>query len=197
MGAGLFFLSYALLEVPSNLILHRVGARVWMSRIMVSWGLVSMSTVFVTGKTSFYQLRLLLGAAQAGFFPGLILYLTYWLPSRVRGRILRLFYFGAPLAFIFGGPVSGLLLQMRPRVGLQNWQWMFLSERLLAVVVGIWSYSYLEDKPSDAAWLPVAEKKALIEELSREENERRSHSPLALGAMVRDLRMMHLVLIYL
>lgn len=196
LGAGLFFLSYALLEVPSNLVLHRVGAKVWMSRIMVSWGLVSMATIFVTGPTSFYLLRLLLGAAEAGFFPGVVLYLTYWFPNRSRGQILGMFYFGAPLAFIFGGPVSGLLLQMRPLFGLQNWQWMFLTEGLLAVVVGIWAYWYLGDKPTGATWLSAAEKSALVEELSWEENERRSHGPIALLPMFRDLRMMHFVSIY-
>ncbi len=195
-GAGLFFLSYALLEVPSNLLLHRIGARIWMSRIMVSWGLVSMATMFVSGQTSFYTLRLLLGAAEAGFFPGVILYLTYWFPSSVRGQVLGLFYLGAPLAFIFGGPVSGLLLQMSPRLGLQNWQWMFLTEGLLAVVIGIWAYWYLDDTPSAAAWLPADERIALVEQLSREENERRSHSPSAFFAMLCDLRIMHFVLIY-
>jgi len=130
MGAGLFFLTYALFEVPSNLILHWVGARVWMCRIMVSWGLVSIATLFVSGPRSFYVLRLLLGAAEAGFFPGVILYLSYWFPNRMRGQILGLFYFGAPLAFIVGGPLSGLLLELPARTGLQGWQWMFLSEGL-------------------------------------------------------------------
>ena len=196
LGAGLFFLSYASLEVPSNVFLYRVGARIWMSRIMVSWGLVSMVTMFVRGQTSFYVLRLLLGAAEAGFFPGVILYLTYWFPSSVRGQILGLFYLGAPLAFIFGTPVSGLLLRMSPRLGLQNWQWMFLTEGLLAVVVGIWAYWHLDDNPSSARWLPVDEKSALVEQLSREENERRLHGPAAFLTVLRDMRIVHLVLIY-
>lgn len=196
LGAGLFFLTYALFEVPSNLIMHRVGAKVWMCRIMVSWGLVSMCTLFVKGEMSFYLLRLLLGVAEAGFFPGVILYLTYWFPNRVRGQILGLFYFGAPLAFILGGPLSGLLLEIHGRAGLQGWQWMFLTEGLLAVAVGIWAYWYLGNKPADAAWLPAAEKEALIAELSREENERRAHGPSAfLGGLVNP-RVMHFIVIY-
>ena len=196
LGAGLFFLSYAICEVPSNLILHRVGARVWMARIMVSWGLVSMATMFVQGSRSFYLLRLLLGAAEAGFFPGVILYLTYWFPQRVRGQILGLFYCGAPLALIVGGPVSGLLLQVYPRSVLQNWQWMFLVEGSLAVAVGIWSYWYLDDRPSDARWLPAEEKRALEQALAVEEGQRRSHSPASAAAMLRDARILGFGLIY-
>ena len=112
LGAGLFFLTYALLEVPSNLIMHRVGARIWMARIMVTWGLIAAAMMFAKGEYSFYALRLLLGAAEAGFFPGVILYLTYWFPQRSRGQVMGLFYFGAPLAFIFGSPLSGLLLEL-------------------------------------------------------------------------------------
>ena len=197
LGAGLFFISYAIFEVPSNLILHRVGARSWMARIMVSWGLVSMATMFVKGSSSFYLLRLLLGAAEAGFFPGVILYLTYWFPNRVRGQILGLFYFGAPLAFIVGGPISGLLLQMHPKGGLQNWQWMFLVEGLLAVIVGIWSYWYLDNRPSDAGWLPAEEKRALADALSVEETQRRSCGPVKLLPTLGDFRVLHFAIIYL
>lgn len=197
LAAGLFFISYAVFEVPSNLILHRVGARAWMARIMVSWGLISMATMFIRGSNSFYVLRLLLGTAEAGFFPGVILYLTYWFPNHVRGQILGLFYFGAPLAFIFGAPISGLLLQMHPQGGLQNWQWMFLVEGLLAVVVGIWSYWYLDNRPSDADWLPPREKRALADALSVEENERRSSGPMKLLPMLGDFRVLHFAMIYL
>ncbi len=196
LGAGLFFLSYALFEVPSNLILHRVGARVWMARIMVTWGVVSMSTLLVRGSASFYLLRLLLGAAEAGFFPGVILYLTYWFPNRVRGRVLGLFYFGAPLAFIGGAPLSGLLLEMPPWAGLQSWQWMFLIEGLLAVVVGFAAWWYLDDRPSLARWLPGDEKRALVEALAREENERSSHSPAGLLELLGDRRVLHFSLVY-
>ena len=196
MGAGLFFLTYAIFEIPSNLILHRVGARVWMCRIMVSWGLVSMGTLLVTGPRSFYALRLLLGLAEAGFFPGVILYLSYWFPNGVRGRILGFFYFGAPLAFIVGGPVSGLLLQMPARAGLQGWQWMFLSEGLMAVGVGVWAYFYLGDKPEDARWLTAAEKKSLLTVLREEENARRRSGSSAFPGVLTDWRVLHYVLIY-
>jgi MFS family permease len=196
MAAGLFFISYALFELPSNLILHRVGAKIWMARIMVSWGVVSMATLFVTGRSSFYLLRLMLGAAEAGFFPGVILYLTYWFPRKVRGEILGLFYFGAPLAFIFGGPISGLLLQMHPHFGLQNWQWMFLVEGFAAVAVGVWAYWYLDDRPSDATWIPFEEKQALTNVLTREQDEQSAHSPAKLLSVFGDLRAMEFVLIY-
>ena len=112
LGAGLFFISYSLCGFPSNLILHKIGAKVWISFLMVGWGLASMATMFVTGSTSFYLLRLLLGVLEAGFFPGAILYLTYWFPNRVRGRITGLFYLGVPVALIVGGPLSGFLLEM-------------------------------------------------------------------------------------
>ncbi len=196
MGAGLFFLTYALFEVPSNLILHRVGARVWLCRIMVSWGFVSLATLFVSGPRSFYLLRLLLGAAEAGFFPGVILYLSYWFPNRMRGQILGLFYFGAPLAFIFGGPLSGLLLEVPARTGLQGWQWMFLSEGLLAVAVGAWAYTYLGDRPEGASWLPEAEKQALLTVLRKEEMERRGYGASAFPAVLLDGRVLHYALIY-
>jgi MFS family permease len=195
-GAGVCFLSYALFEIPSNLILHRVGARVWMTRIMLTWGLVSMATMLVRGSASFYLLRLLLGAAEAGFFPGVILYLTYWFPNRVRGRILGLFYFGAPLAFIFGGPLSGLILEMRPVGGLQNWQWMFLVEGFLSVVVGLLTYRFLDDRPSSAAWLAPDERQALTDTLAREEAERSTHGPARVLPLLRDLRVLHFVLVY-
>lgn len=196
MAAGLFFITYAIFELPSNLILHRVGAKVWMARIMVTWGVVSMATMFVTGSTSFYILRLLLGAAEAGFFPGVILYLTYWFPRKVRGEIVGLIYFGAPLAFIFGGPISGLLLQMHPHFGLWNWQWMFMVEGFAAVAVGIWSYWFLDSRPSGARWLSAEEKQALAVLLAWEQEEQRAHSPARLRSLFADMRIAEFVLIY-
>ena len=152
-GASIFFLGYALFEVPSNLIMHRVGAKIWMARIMVTWGLISAAMMFAHNETTFYILRVLLGIAEAGFFPGVILYLTYWFPSFARGRAMGLFYFGAPLAFIFGSPLSGMLLEFDGFGGLHGWQWMFMVEGLLASVVGVWAYFYLDNKPADAKWL--------------------------------------------
>jgi MFS family permease len=194
MGAGIFFVGYALLEIPSNLILHRIGARRWLARIMVTWGLISAATIFVEGSRSFYLLRLLLGAAEAGFFPGVILYLTYWFPARERGRIYGLFYFGAPLAFIIGSPVSGLLLQLHWSGPLENWQWMFLIEGGIAVVTGIWAYWYLDRTPEQAQWLTAEEKQALQTVLAREMGECDRSAESAPG--LRDRRVLHLVLIY-
>jgi MFS family permease len=196
LGAGLFFISYALCGFPSNLILHKVGAKIWLALLMAGWGIVSMATMFVSGATSFYLLRLLLGVLEAGFFPGAILYLTYWFPNQVRGRVLGLFYLGVPLALIVGGPLSGLLLEMHPRGGLQSWQWMFLVEGFLAVAVGLFAFWYLDDRPSDATWLPAEEKQALVNALAHEEKERHSVGPAQILPMLRDLRVMQFLLIY-
>lgn len=195
-GAGLFFLSYALFEIPSNLILHSIGARVWMCRIMVTWGLISIATMFVRGPISFYLLRLTLGFAEAGFFPGVILYLTYWFPGRVRSQILGQFYFGAPLAFIFGGPLSGLLLTLHGKAGLPGWQWMFLVEGSLAVVVGVWAFWYLADGPAEASWLSSLEQAVLQKAILDEDEWRRSHGPSAFLAALGSLRMYHFAAIY-
>jgi len=196
LAAGLFFISYAAFEIPSNLILHKVGARLWMSRIMVTWGLVSMATIFVVGSRSFFALRLLLGAAEAGFFPGVILYLTYWFPNRARAQVFGLFYLGAPLALIFGGPISGLLLQMNPVGSLENWQWMFLVEGSFAVAVGVWSYKYLGNRPADATWLSTAEKGALENALADEQCQQNPHGRFRLASMLRDPYLLQFALIY-
>ena len=196
LGAGLFFISYSLCGFPSNLILHKIGAKVWISTLMVGWGLASMAIMFVTGSASFYVLRLLLGVLEAGFFPGAILYLTYWFPNRVRGRMLGMFYLGVPLALILGGPLSGLLLEMHPLGGLQNWQWMFLVEGFMAVAMGTTAFWFLDSKPQHARWIPAAEKLALTEALAKEEMERRSKGPAKLLTMLRDPRVLGFVLIY-
>ncbi|HZP03406.1 MAG TPA: MFS transporter [Terracidiphilus sp.] len=196
LGAGLFFISYSLCGFPSNLILHRIGAKFWVSSLMVGWGLVSMATMFVTGSTSFYVLRLVLGVMEAGFFPGTILYLTYWFPNRIRGEITGLFYLGVPLALVLGGPLSGFLLDIQTKNSLQGWQWMFLVEGFLAVVMGAVSFSFLDNKPADAQWLPAEEKEALVSELAREEDKRRTSGPAHLLPMLRNPRVLRFVLIY-
>ncbi len=196
LGAGIFFLGYSLCGFPSNLVLHKIGAKRWLSFLMVGWGLVSMATMFVRGSTSFYLLRLLLGVMEAGFFPGAILYLTYWFPNYVRGRILGLFYVGVPVALILGGPLSGLLLQMHPFGALQNWQWMFLLEGFMAVVLGCSAFWYLDSRPSDAAWLHAQEKEALLDVRASEEMDRRSAGPANLLPMLRDFRVLQFLLIY-
>ena len=139
-----------------------------------------MATMFVNGAASFYLLRLLLGVLEAGFFPGAILYVTYWFPNRVRGRVLGLFYLGVPLALIVGGPLSGLLLEIRPLFGLHNWQWMFLVEGFMAVVLGLFAFWYLDNRPSNASWLSTEDKQALTSALALEEEERRSAGPARL-----------------
>jgi sugar phosphate permease len=195
-GAGIFFISYALLEVPSNLIMHKVGARIWMCRIMVTWGLISAAMMFAHTETIFYLLRFLLGAAEAGFFPGVILYLTYWIPAYSRARVTGLFYFGAPIAFIVGGPLSGLLLEMEGTAGLRGWQWMFLVEGLLATVVGVWAYWYLDNRPKDAAWLSTEEKATLGAAIDAEEHVKHEHGPKGLTAALGNPRVLYLCLIY-
>jgi MFS family permease len=196
-GAGLFFITYVLCGFPSNLLLHKIGAKVWISFLMVCWGITSMATMFVSGSLSFYLLRLLLGVFEAGFFPGAILYLTYWFPNRVRSEILGYFYLGAPVALILGGPLSGLLLEIHSHYGLQGWQWMFLVEGFLGFAVGITSFLFLDDKPSQARWLPVGEKQALVDTLDKEEELRRSFGPVSLLPMLRDPRMLLFLSIYL
>lgn len=196
LGAGIFFLSYSFCGFPSNLILHKIGAKVWMAFLLVAWGLVSMATMFVSGSMSFYALRLVLGVMEAGFFPGAILYLTYWFPNRVRGQILGLFYLAVPISLIFGGPLSGFLLDMHPIGALQNWQWMFLVEGFMAVVLGLFAFWFLENKPRDAAWLPADEKLGLVKALAQEEQERRATGPADLLPMLRDLHVMRFLLIY-
>lgn len=196
LGAGLFFLSYAALEVPSNLMMHRVGARIWMTRIMVTWGFLSAAMIFANGQWSFFTLRLLLGAAEAGFFPGVILYLTYWFPNRSRTAIIGLFYFGAPLAFIFGSPLSGYLMQLPELAGLDGWQWMFLLEGLMTVAVGIWTFWFLDDRPSHAAWLTAEEKTALSASVAQEDEARIAHGPGAFAAVLGNFRVLSFVAIY-
>jgi len=196
LGAGVFFITYALFEVPSNLLLHRLGARVWMTRIMVTWGIIAAAMVFARSEPVFLALRVLLGAAEAGFFPGAILYLTYWFPGQARGQAMAIFYFGAPLAFILGGPLSGLLLEFHGRFGLEGWQWMFAIEGLLASVVGLWAFRYLTDRPAQAAWMPAPEREALTAAIAAEEQSRQSHGVVTFGAVFRTPRLLHFAVIY-
>lgn len=196
MGAGLFFLTYSLCGFPSNLILHRVGAKIWISLLMVVWGIASMAMMFIHGSTSFYALRLLGGLGEAGFFPGCVLYLTYWFPNRIRGEILGFYYLGVPLALVLGGPLSGLLLDIPARSGLAGWQWMFLVEGFFAFAMGLMAFYFLDDRPERAAWLQPEEKNALVEALAREEQERRSTGPAELLPMLRDPRVLRFVLMY-
>lgn len=157
-GAGLFFIGYFIFEVPSNLILHRVGARIWIARIMIVWGVVSMAFMFIQGTMMFYVMRFLLGAAEAGFFPGVVLYLTYWYPHRERAGTIALFALGGVLAGVVGSPISGAILGMHGTAGLAGWQWLFLIEAIPAVVLGFVVLILLPNRPKDARWLSASEK---------------------------------------
>ena len=152
-GAGIFFLAYFLFEVPSNLFLERVGARKWIARIMFTWGLISGATAFVGGETSFYVVRVLLGIAEAGFFPGIIFFLTLWFPAVYRARIIGYFMAAIPLSTVIGAPVSGLLLGLDGCMGLKGWQWLFILEAVPALVLSVVVFFYLTDRPADATWL--------------------------------------------
>ncbi|WP_375287114.1 MFS transporter [Sphingomonas sp.] len=160
-GASLFFVAYFLMEVPSNLMLQRVGARYWIARIMISWGLVSACMAFVWDAPSFYVMRFLLGAAEAGFFPGIILYLTYWMPPSYRGRTLALFAIAIPVSSFVGSPLSGLLLALDGAGGLQGWQWLFILEGIPTVLLGIACLRVLTDRPAQASWLEPEEREWL------------------------------------
>jgi ACS family tartrate transporter-like MFS transporter len=167
-GAGIFFIGYFLFEVPSNLILEKVGARRWIARIMLTWGVVSGATAAVTGADSFVTMRFLLGVAEAGFFPGIILYLTYWFPQTERARVIGLFMVGIPLTGLIGSPVSSLLLGLDGWRGLQGWQWLLLLEALPAVVLGLGCLAWLPDGPAQARWLTPPEREWLASALAAE-----------------------------
>ena len=191
-GASIFFVGYAFLEVPSNLILHRIGARIWLARIMVTWGLVSAACAFVQTPFEFYAVRFLLGIAEAGFFPGVIFYLTYWYPASSRARSIGLFYYGAPLALTFGGPVSGQLVA-HDAFGLHGWQVMFLIEGLLASLGGIAVLFLLKDRPEKAPWLDESEKQVLLAALREDEGRRED---ISVWRTLCDSRVLFLALVY-
>jgi len=169
-GAGIFFVGYFLFEIPSNVILHKVGARVWIARIMVSWGVISMLTMFVTTPTLFYVMRFLLGLAEAGFFPGIILYLTYWYPAHRRGRMTTWFMTAIALSGVIGGPVSGYILKtFNGANGWRGWQWLFLLEGIPSIVVGILVFVLLDDRIAKASWLTPEERQLLESNIATED----------------------------
>ena len=194
-GAGIFFLGYFVFEVPSNLILERVGARLWIARVMVTWGVISGAMAFVQGPTSFYVLRFLLGAAEAGFFPGIILYLSYWFPARRRAGVTALFMAAAPISTALGSPVSAALLEMNG-FGLTGWQWMFIVEALPAVVLGVVTLFYMTDRPARARWLPEDERSWLVRAMDAEVAQRAHHAGRASWRGLVDPRVLALSLVY-
>jgi len=171
-GSGVFFLGYCLCEVPSNLILHRVGARRWIARIMMSWGAISVAMMFVRSTSAFYTLRFLLGAAEAGFFPGVVYYLSHWYPEAQRARAIAAFMTAVPVSGVIGGPLSGALLNLNGVFGLAGWQWLFLVEGMPAILLGAIVLAYLTDRPETAHWLSSAEKDWLTSRLAAEHGSR-------------------------
>src|SRR6195952_4539837 len=168
LGAGIFFIGYFILEVPSNLALERFGARTWIARIMITWGLVSGAFALIGGPVSFLVLRFLLGAAEAGFFPGVILYLIYWYPAQYRARIVGIFMVAIPVAGLIGSPISGAILGMDGVLGLGGWQWIFLLEAIPTLLLGFGAYFWLTDHPEHAPWLAPEHQQWLIRTLEAE-----------------------------
>ena len=197
-GGGLFFLSYLLFEVPSNLILYRVGARVWIARVMISTGIVSAASAFVTGPQSFYALRFLLGISEAGFFPGIILYLSLWFPARHRAVAAAAFMAAAPLSIAVGSPISGAIMQIHAFAGLANWQWLYLFEALPAIALGFIVLRVMTDAPEKATWLVPEERLWLIAALRAESEQSSGHNRHTLGilAALANPRVLALSLIY-
>jgi D-galactonate transporter len=193
-GAGIFFIGYFIFEVPSNIILHRVGARVWIARIMVTWGIVSMLTMFVTTPTMFYVMRFLLGLAEAGFFPGIILYLTYWYPAHRRGRMTTWFMTAIAISGVVGGPISGYILKSFDGAnGWHGWQWLFLLEGIPSIVVGILVFIVLDDRISKAKWLTQEERELLERNIAAEDATKEDH---AIGKVMLSPRVLMMSLIY-
>ena len=195
-GAGIFFLSYFIFEVPSNLFLESFGARKWIARIMLSWGLLSGATAFVTGETSFFVVRFLLGIAEAGFFPGIIFYLTLWFPAAYRARIIGYFMAAIPLSSVLGAPVSGYLLGFDGLMGLKGWQWLFIIEAAPAVLLAFVVFFYLTDRPSDARWLPADQRDWLTNRLNLEERQRQAVKHYSIKEALLNRKVLALSLVY-
>ncbi|MEQ1829493.1 MAG: MFS transporter [Pirellula sp.] len=197
LGYGMFYLGYLLFEVPSNLLMQRFGARRWMARIMITWGLVSAATMFASDLWTFYALRILLGIAEAGFFPGIILYLSYWFPDRQRAKMTAFFMLAIGLSNVLGNPLSGWIMDHFNGVnGLHGWQWLFLLEGLPTSLVGVAVLFYLQDSPHDARWLRDDQRRWLVDHLAEEDRVRREkHGPDRWQAMLQP-RVWLLIAIY-
>jgi ACS family tartrate transporter-like MFS transporter len=196
-AAGIFFIAYFFFEVPSNLALHAFGARRWIARIMFTWGLISGAQAFVTGELSFNVVRLLLGMAEAGFFPGIIFFLTLWFPTAYRARIVGWFMFAIPISTVIGAPISGLVLGLEGVGGLHGWQWMFLIEAFPALIMTFAVLHYLTDRPVDAKWLKPEEREWLQGRLDRERAEREAILDLSWFRSMLDWRVIALGLVYM
>lgn len=195
-AAGVFFVGYILLEIPSNLALHRFGARRWLARIMVSWGIVSLLFTWVNGTSELYWLRFLLGVAEAGFFPGAILFLSLWVPARHRCHILGLFYIAQPLTIVIGAPLAAALIGMDGLFGLAGWRVMFLGVAIPAILIGLVTWCFLADKPADARWLTTGQRDWLTVELAKEDRSKARQHGRYVGAALRDARTWAFALVY-
>jgi ACS family tartrate transporter-like MFS transporter len=195
-GAGIFFIGYFIFEVPSNLALEKFGASRWIARIMVTWGIISAAMAMVSGELSFYVLRFLLGVAEAGFFPGIILYLTYWYPAEYRARFLAAFAIAVPVSTVIGAPISGLLLGLDGMMGLRGWQWLFIIEGIPSVLLGIITWFYLTDRPEKADWLTKEQKAWLSAKLQAEIATKQAAHHLTLGEALSSPKVITLSLIY-
>ncbi len=196
LGSGIFFLSYFVFEVPSNLFLERFGARKWIARIMLSWGIVSGCMAFVQGPWSFYLVRFLLGIAEAGFFPGIIFFLTLWFPGVYRARVVGYFMAAIPLSTVIGAPVSGFLLSFNGIAGLKDWQWLFIIEALPAVILSVVVFFYLTDRPADATWLAPEERTWLADRLDHERRHREAARHFTVRDAILNPRVLALSLVY-
>ena len=196
LGAGIFFLGYFIFEVPSNLILNKVGARLWIARVMITWGIISAAFAFISGETSFLVLRFLLGVAEAGFFPGIILYLSFWFPARYRAGVVSLFMAAAPISVVLGSPLSSALLEMDGLLGLRGWQWMFIMEAIPAFLLGFVVLKFLTDKPEKATWLKDDEREWLVNEMNAEHAAKAGTASHSIWRGLADLRVLALSLIY-
>ncbi len=195
-GGGIFFLGYFLFEVPSNLMLERVGARTWIARILVTWGIISACTATVVGEKSFYGIRFLLGLAEAGFYPGIILYLTWWFPSYYRSRIIGLFMTAIPISVVLGSIVSGWILSFDQAWGLAGWQWLFVIEGVPAAILGVIVFFFLTDQPEGAHWLAPEQRTWLAKRIAEERAHRETVRHYALGETLRNGRVWGLTLVY-
>jgi MFS transporter, ACS family, tartrate transporter len=196
LAAGIFFAGYVVLEVPSNLMLHRFGARVWMGRIMISWGIVAAATAFVWDGASLVLARILLGIGEAGFFPGVVYLIACWFPERDRARAMGIFLLGIVGASVIGGPLSGATLELDGVIGLEGWQWLFLIQGLPAIAVGLWVLRALPGSPAEATWLAPDEREALERELAAESAAREARHAFTLRSALSDRRILHCAAVY-
>jgi len=193
---GIFFFGYFLFEIPSNLLLHKIGARVWIARILMSWGIVAMLTGFVRSVHQLYVVRFVLGLAEAGYFPGIVLYLTYWFPRREQARAFALLVMANPVATILGAPVSALILDHVHWLGVSSWRWLLILEGAPAILCGVLTYFLLSNRPDEAKFLSVDEKAQIREELGREEHQKLEEHQYSVFQVLAGGRVWHLVLIY-